>query len=607
PDMMLRIGRDGTFVDYWPATDFRPAVPPSEFLGRNIAEVMPADFARRTMHYVERALATREVQSYEYQLTVDTEARDYEARLAALGRDEVLAVVRDMTERKRVEEERARLAAAIHQAGEAVVIVDPDLATTYVNPAFESLTGYTRAEVEGRDVRVLQAVEEAEHSQAMCSTLAREETWTGRLSSRRSDGRPYHVHAVTSPVHDSDGRLINYVSVQRDVTHEVALEEQLRQAQKLEAVGQLTSGIAHDLNNVLSVILGNAELAMGALDPRQRQLREDLADIEAAAHRGAAMVSKLLGFARRAELFMLPTDLGQLVANLSGMMRQLLPEDIEVIVHTYEPVDTVRADGGAVEQILLNLATNARDAMPEGGTLRIEVRQTAVDEAYRATHPWAEPGQYVSVAVSDTGLGMDKETKAKLFDPFFTTKPPGVGTGLGMAMVYGLVMQHQGLVHVYSEVGEGTTVRVYFPVLGEEAVIRAAAEEAPVEIRGGNETILLIEDDPALRRTGNRLLAKLGYRVLTAADGEEGLVIYHAHQSEIDLIISDLVMPKLGGRGVFDAIRRKGGTVKFLFSTGYSSRNAEERGALEPAVPILRKPWTVEQMARVVRDTLDAS
>ena len=382
------------------------------------------------------------------------------------------------------------------------------------------------------------------------------------------------------------------------------LEAQLRQAQKMEAVGQLTSGIAHDFNNILSVVLATAQLGAQYVAPEQEHLRDSLRDVESAAERGAAMIKKLLGFSRTADLVLVPTDLGKVVSNLSGILSRVIPESIEVTVQSAQGVGVVRADPGAVEQILFNLATNARDAMPQGGKLQIVVRQVSVDDKYRASRPWAEPGEYVCLAVRDNGIGMDEKIKARIFDPFFTTKPPGVGTGLGMAMIYGLVKQHGGFVDVESQVGRGTTVTVCFPIVAEEAVA-LVPRDRPSEIRGGSETILLVEDEEALRRTATRVLKKFGYTVLAACDGEEGLAVYRTNKRDIDLVLSDLVMPRLSGQQLYEIVRREDASVKFILCTGYTALDLQEHTALDPMPPVLRKPWTLTEIARQVREVLD--
>jgi PAS domain S-box-containing protein len=420
---------------------------------------------------------------------------------------------------------------------------------------------------------------------------------------KRKDGARVTVRLSGRRLHAHEGEPESYEMIAEDITDQRKLEAQLRQAQKMEAVGQLTGGIAHDFNNVLTVIISNADFVAASLPEEAEEARTDLGELRGAALRGAEMIKKLLGFSRRGTLAFESVDLRQLVADTTRVLRRLLEEHIAIDISVDEPVDAVRADPGAVEQILLNLATNARDAMPDGGTLRIDVCPSRLDAGYHATHPWVVPGDYVCITVSDTGVGMDEETKKQIFEPFFTTKPGGEGTGLGMAMIYGLVKQHGGYVHIYSELGKGTTVKVYFPTSREE-VEAAAREPVSREVHGGTEMILVVEDEPAIRRATRRALESHGYAVLTAADGEEALEVFDAHESEIDLVISDLVMPKLGGRQLYDAVRGKGSTVKFSFMSGHSADEVHESTTFELGTPVLEKPWTLDRLLEQVRDVL---
>ncbi len=383
-----------------------------------------------------------------------------------------------------------------------------------------------------------------------------------------------------------------------------ALEGQLRQAQKMEAIGQLTGGIAHDFNNLLTIILSNVELVKSDLLPGEEGA-PDLAEIEAAARKGAAMVRKLLAFSRTGQLELGPVELTRLVRDLSEMLRRLLPETIAVRVTAARDAPPVLADPGAVEQILLNLATNARDAMPLGGALDIVVESRLLDEEFRDAMGESRAGLYVCLAVADTGGGMEPAVLERLFEPFFTTKPPGVGTGLGMAMVYGLVRQHGGLVDVETAPRRGTTVRVYFPAAARgEAPARP--RESPPPGAGGSETILLVEDEAGIRRVAQRALERAGYRVLTAEDGVEGLDVVRAHGGEIRLVVSDVVMPRCGGPELREAVLRAGHSMPFLFMSGYAARDAGVAEKLEPDLPVLHKPWSVTDLLGRVRQMLDA-
>src|SRR6059058_1009964 len=323
-----------------------------------------------------------------------------------------------------------------------------------------------------------------------------------------------------------------------DVGGERARERALLQAEKMETIGRLTGAIAQQFSELLGAILQRAA-ALAQSSPPSR----DLDELKETAQRGAELAHKLLGFSRHKTLDLQPLSLTEYVREILDTLRRELPGNIEVQFEADEVGGVVEADPAEVRQILMSLVTNARDAMSKGGTLHVEVRRARLGAADRPLHAWIEPGSYVSVAVSDTGTGMNAATLARVFEPFFTTKPLGIGTGLGMAMVYGLVKQHKGFVHLYSEPGQGTTVKVYFPLVYREAV-PVAAGSADETLPGGTESILLVEDDPTLRTVAERLFKKVGYRVLTAVNGAEGIEVYAAHHSEVALVITDMVMPK---------------------------------------------------------------
>ncbi|HWP36940.1 MAG TPA: PAS domain S-box protein [Gemmatimonadales bacterium] len=422
---------------------------------------------------------------------------------------------------------------------------------------------------------------------------------------KRKDGRRITVRLSGWPVRDAQGEIEAFEAIVQDVTEQRLLEAQLRQAQKMEAIGQLTGGIAHDFNNILTVILGNAELIAAELPP-DSALREDLAQLTGAARRGATMIARLLQFSRRGMLAMKPTHLGTVVTDLGAVLRRLLPETVELhVTDLSDPSTTVLADAGTVEQMIMNLCTNARDAMPQGGSLRIQCEATRLDEGYHVTHPWVVPGAYACVSVADTGTGMDQETMRKVFEPFFTTKPPGQGTGLGLAMVYGLMKQHNGMVHLYSEPGRGTTVKLYFPLTSQAPAEEATRASDPHQIPAVSGTILLAEDDSGIRRATRRALERQGYAVLVAEDGEEALEIFRANRDKIGLVISDLVMPKLGGRQLAEALRQDGAGVAILFTSGYSPDTAFQGHSFPPGSVFLHKPWVLSDLLKKVGELLE--
>ena len=515
------------------------------------------------------------------------------------GRPTLFSIVHDITDRVRAErqlvESEANYRRALEQASDAIIVSDRQGVILEVNARAEEILGYTREEIVGRGLDDFVPAEDRDRMPFRLRDLIE-----GRsvLSERRLQRKGGGFADVEISARDlGDGR---FQAIVRDISERRRLEEQLRQAQKMEAVGQLTGGIAHDLNNLLTVVLANSEMIAASIPEGRDDLQSDLSELQMAARRGAHMIRKLLSFSRHAPLTYQVLDLGRVVEDLIGTMRRLLPAHFEVAFAREEAPVRVLADAGAIEQIMLNLATNARDAMPRGGTLRLEARR--VDVARPPTG--ALPGSYACLIVADSGVGMDERVRARVFEPFFTTKPPGEGSGLGMAMIYGLTQQHGGFIALDSDVGHGTTVRVYFPLAREDHPL-AELSPPPVGLRGGEEHILLVEDEEGLRRVAQRALEKVGYKVLTAADGLEALEVYHRQPAEIDLIITDVVMPKLGGIALYRALRQEGHGVRFLFTSGYAADEIMQGDQVDGGLILLQKPWTLADLTHRVRDVLD--
>ncbi len=517
----------------------------------------------------------------------------------------VIGVGTDITERRRAEEALRRSEeshrALVQHAAHAIYRSSVDGRFLTVNPALIKMLGYeSEPELLAVDLEA-QVYADPEERRRILSRFDAGDVVEGvEVAWQRRGGDRILVRLSGRAVRRADGSIECFETIAEDVTERRALEEQLRQSQKMEAIGQLTGGIAHDFNNLLTIILANAQLLGKALPPDHADAQTDLRDVMAAALRGRVMVKELLGFARRTSLDLQPVQLDGLIGDLSGFLRRILPADVEIVICGAD-LPEVRADVHAAEQILFNLATNARDAMPDGGVLRIEMSRVQLNEDQRQTCGAQRAGDHVCLAVGDTGIGMDGKTRARMFEPFFTTKPTGKGTGLGLATVYGLVKQHGGGIEVDSEPGKGTRFRIYFPV-ADPAAAEPLAPGNEVAVRGGRETILLVEDDDQLRRSAKRVLEDAGYQVVSAADGLEGLEALRQAGS-VHLVLSDLVMPRLGGRALFDAARRAGHTTPFLFVSGYS--DPDRTASLDPSVPLLHKPWTAPDLLRKVRDILD--
>jgi signal transduction histidine kinase/CheY-like chemotaxis protein len=401
-----------------------------------------------------------------------------------------------------------------------------------------------------------------------------------------------------------DGQPSGLATIIKDITERKRLEEQLRQAQKMEAIGQLTGGIAHDFNNMLTIINGYSELTLQSLkadDP----LRPNLEQVKEAGERAAALTRQLLAFSRKQVLEPRVLDLNAVLTNLDRMLQRLIGEDINLVTAPASKLWRVKVDPGQIEQVIMNLAVNARDAMSQGGKLTIETANVELDDAYAREHISVQPGPYVLVAVSDTGCGMDAKTQARIFEPFFTTKEPGKGTGLGLSTVYGIVKQSGGYIWVYSEVGQGTTFKVYFPRV-EAAVETVEPSREAAKTARGSETVLLVEDDAALRTLIRRILQVNGYTVLEAHHGKHAIEVCQQHEGPIHLLVTDVVMPEMSGTeaaGHLSVIRPD---MKILFLSGYADEAIHRHGVLAPGAAFLPKPFTPNSLARKVREVLDA-
>ena len=520
-----------------------------------------------------------------------------------------VAVKEDVTDRKRAEETLARsellFRSLIENALDIIAFVTSDGAVRYVSPSVERLLGYDPTRV--GDLNVFDLIHPDDLAEAKTKFRRTLETGTRfeqvELRVRRSDGswRTLSMMGKPSPPETgARGLIINA----RDVTESRALEEQLRQSQKMEAVGRLAGGIAHDFNNLLTTILGYAELAVGRLKPEDPS-RLELSEIDKAAQRAGDLTRQLLAFSRKQVLELRVIDLNQVVSDTEKMLRRLIGEDIDLVVSLKQRLVSVRADAGQIGQVLLNLAVNSRDAMPNGGKLTIETSVVELDESYSTFHFDVPPGRYVLLAVSDTGTGMDAKTLSHVFEPFFTTKEAGKGTGLGLSTVYGVVKQSGGHVSVYSEPGVGTTFKVYLPRV-EDAPEKNRAPAVHAALVGGTETILVVEDEEAVRRLTCRSLEAQGYEVLPAASASEALLLLEKHAGEIHLLITDVVMPDVSGRELARSAAPLRPLMKVLFMSGYTDNVIVHHGVLDAGTAFLQKPFTPRSLAQKVREVLDA-
>jgi two-component system, cell cycle sensor histidine kinase and response regulator CckA len=510
-------------------------------------------------------------------------------------------------ERKRAETALGRSEATYRSLVEdspfAIFRSTPDGRLLAVNPALVSMLGY------GSEAQLLQCnmardiyVDPAERERRVAEVMARGSLTTEAVW-RRRDGKTITVRAIERVVRDAQGNVEYFNAMAEDITEHRLLEDRLRQAQKMEAIGRLAGGVAHDFNNLLTGILGCADLLMETLGP-DAPGRDDVAEIRKAAVRAADLTRQLLAFSRQQVLAPQVLDLNALVGNMEKMLKRLIGEHIELRAALAPELGAVKADAGQLEQVIVNLAVNARDAMPDGGRLTIETRNAQLDATYVEEHTPVVPGAYVLLAVTDSGTGMDAETKSHIFEPFFTTKELGKGTGLGLATVFGVVKQSGGYVWVYSEPGQGTTFKIYLPRVAETPTAAAPRAAAPASLRG-SETILLVEDDETVRGLTRRLLVARGHTVVLASQGEEALQLAQRHAGRIHLLVTDVVMPGMSGRELADRMQALLPGIKVLFLSGYTDDAIVRHGVLEPGVAFLQKPFAADALARKVREVLD--
>ena len=509
-------------------------------------------------------------------------------------------------ERKLAEAEKDRLLTAINQATEIVMITDAEGTIQYVNPAFEHVTGYSCEDTIGLNPRILKSgVQDDAFYKELWDTLLRGETWHGRLVNCKKDGEHFTQEATISPVKDESGKIINYSAVIRDVTEEIKLEDKYRQAQKMESIGQLVGGVAHDFNNILQIIIGYAGIASMQLKTGNAAV-QSLAEISTASWRAKDLVQQLMTFSRQQVIDPMDIDLNDEIENTQQMLNRLIGEHIQFNFVPEKGMPPVFADKGQIHQVLMNLCVNARDAMPNGGTLTITTKAVLIAPEDMKAHGLDHPGMYILLQISDTGCGIEKGLCERIFDPFFTTKEIGKGTGLGLSTVYGIVTQNGGHIAVYSEKDHGTVFTIYLPVSHSDPAdtIETAPEHATPYERG-TETLLVVEDDITILELTTQFLRNAGYTVLTATNGEEAVRVFEEHAGEIDCIMMDIIMPHMGGKQAMDLIHKKCPDIRYVFSSGYSPDTGQHDLIKGKKQHLLNKPYRSEALLQKIREVLD--
>jgi PAS domain S-box-containing protein len=600
-----------------------------EVLGRNVNLLMPEPYHSEHDGYLVRYRRTGERRIIGIGREVSGRRKDgteFPIDLAvsevhAAGRRFYSGIARDLSparaaaEELRQSEERMRLLVE-GVADHAMLLLQRDGTVASWNGGAERMFGYVEESIVGRNVGLFHLPDDP------VDPLLAEAAACGKVETRgrrvRADGTQFDALVIIAAVYADDGTLRGFAKVVHDITAQQAIEarreafeEQLRQAQRLESVGQLAGGVAHDFNNLLSVVLASVTLledaVTGALasSPDRDQVLADLRQIEEAARRGAALTRQLLTFSRRDVVAPQVVDVDEVVDNVSELLRRTIGEHIRLkLLHEEAVRWRVLVDRGQLEQVLVNLAVNARDAMPDGGTLTVETHNVELDEAFLQPEARMTPGPYVVLVVSDTGVGMEPEVAARAFEPFFTTKPPGSGTGLGLATIYGIVTASGGAVRLYSEPGIGTSVKVYLPATSAEVTATAPVGEPEIAPREGNERILLVEDEPAVRELASRLLSESGYVVVAAENGPEALREWDDSDAPFDLVLTDLIMPGMSGRELVRRVRAREPNAKVLYMSGYTAGLLGDQSYLDDGEDLLEKPFTRAMLLRKVDTVL---
>ena len=530
--------------------------------------------------------------------------REYSGVVTAKLAEKVRELEESLARLRKGEEELLKLSAAIEQSPVTIVITDIRGTIEFVNPKFTQMTGYSSEEAIGLNPRIMKSGETspAEYKK-LWATIRSGNVWRGEFHNRKKNGELFWEYATIAPVQNREGAITHFIAIKEDITERRELEAQLRQSQKMEAIGLLAGGIAHDFNNMLMAIIGYGSILQMKIkgdDP----LRSNVEKMLAAADRAAGLTKSLLTFSRKQEIHLQPVNLNAIIRKAESFLARVIGENIKLQMIFREDPLNVNADSGQIEQVLMNLTTNARDAMPNGGTLLIRTGAVEIGQEYIKAHGYGEAGSYVLVSVTDNGAGMDEATVERLFEPFFTTKEVGKGTGLGLPIVYGIIKQHGGYIDVSSTPGSGTTFQLYLPLLKNGEVVEDMNFPPPL-LHDETETILLAEDEAEIRKLEKEVLTEFGYTVIEAVDGEDAVSKFREHRDRINLLLFDLIMPNKSGKEAYDEIRALGSEVRAIFISGYPPDVVRENNNLAEEVELIMKPVSPQNLLRKIREVLD--
>jgi len=633
PDAIVAVDREGTIVQVNSQTQELFGYDRDELMGQKIEMLVPANYRREHHHHRDNFAQAPKTRRMGAGLDLYGRRRNgsefpVEISLSPVSTENglfVLSAIRDISDRKKIEEElrraheelyqrtveqlgesRSRLALIIDSSEDAIISKSLDGTITTWNKGAQRIYGYTPEEVIGKHISLLAPSDHPDEIPEILRKFSRGESVEHDESVRvTKDGRRLNVSISVSPLRDAKGDIIGASAIARDITAQKRAEGQLHQSQKMEAIGRLAGGVAHDFNNILGIINACAEFLRDRMDPAAES-SQYVENIRKSIDRGSSLTRQLLAFSRSSVIQPRVLDLDERLKDVGKLLRPLMGDDVEILIMSKSPTAVVEADPGQLDQIVVNLAVNARDAMPRGGKFILETRAERFDEGFAEQHQAMSAGKYVVLAVSDTGTGMDEATVSRIFEPFFTTKETGKGTGLGLATVYGIVKQSAGHILVYSELGHGTTFKIYLPSADHKIGLESKPSEAEtVSPKRQAATILLVEDDEIMRGLTRQLLQQHGYNVVEADDGKSALEWVESHPNPVDLVLTDVVMRRMSGPELVDRLNASRPNLKVVFMSGYTGELIAEREVLKRGVTLLEKPFSRTALLNTLHTALE--